>query len=88
VADFMASYPSANAEIEGHTDNAGAADYNVKLSQDRADAVRQYLISTYHIAASRLTAKGYGPSKPIADNKTKEGRAKNRRVVATLTAVK
>jgi OOP family OmpA-OmpF porin len=88
VADFMNTYTGAKAEIEGHTDSAGNAAYNQTLSQQRADAVRQYLIDKYHIDAARLTAKGYGPTQPIADNKTKEGRAKNRRVVATLTATK
>jgi OOP family OmpA-OmpF porin len=87
VADFMKSYPSARAEIEGHTDSTGPADYNTELSQKRADSVRSYLISKFAIDASRLTAKGYGPSRPIADNKTKAGRAQNRRVVATLSAM-
>lgn len=88
VADFMRSYPDTTAEIEGHTDSMGNEAYNIDLSQRRADAVRQYLISRFGVSASRLSAKGYGPSRPIADNKTVEGRAKNRRVVATISAVK
>jgi OOP family OmpA-OmpF porin len=66
-------------EVAGHTDSTGKAAKNRKLSQDRAEAVRLYLIDK-GVAAERLTAKGYGPDKPIADNKTKEGRDKNRRV--------
>ncbi|MFA5141281.1 MAG: OmpA family protein, partial [Elusimicrobiota bacterium] len=88
VADFMKSYPDTKAEIEGHTDNQGEADYNRGLSQRRADAVRQVLIDNFDIPADRLTAKGYGPDQPIADNGTEEGRTRNRRVVAILTATK
>jgi OOP family OmpA-OmpF porin len=84
VADFMKEYPFTRGEIEGHTDNVGGADYNRGLSQRRADAVRQALIDRFHIDATRLTAKGYGQDKPIADNGTEEGRAKNRRVVASF----
>jgi outer membrane protein OmpA-like peptidoglycan-associated protein len=86
VADFMKSYSSANAEIEGHTDNTGSAETNQVLSQRRAEAVRAELIGQFGIAANRLTAKGYGQTKPVADNRTPAGRAQNRRVVATLTA--
>lgn len=88
VADFMKSYPSAKAEIEGHTDNVGSKALNMGLSQRRADSVRNYLINQFGIDASRLTAKGYGPDKPVADNQTVEGRAKNRRVIATFQAAK
>ncbi len=65
-------------EIAGHTDNVGNADDNQKLSQQRAEAVKNYLISK-GIAAKRLVAKGYGSSRPIADNATDEGRQRNRR---------
>lgn len=65
--------------IEGHTDNKGKDKDNEKLSDDRANSVRQYLMD-HNIHPDRLTAKGYGPYKPIADNKTPEGRQKNRRV--------
>jgi OOP family OmpA-OmpF porin len=88
VAQFLKDYPSAKAEIEGHTDNAGSADYNRALSQRRADAVRKALVDRFGADAARLSAKGYGPDRPIADNKTAEGRAANRRVVATFTAAK
>ncbi len=65
-------------EIGGHTDNVGKAASNLKLSLDRANAVRDYLISK-GISADRLTAKGYGMTEPIAENTTEDGRAQNRR---------
>ncbi len=65
--------------IEGHTDNVGSAASNQALSQKRAETVRTWLISQ-KIAADRLTAKGFGDTKPVADNSTEDGRAKNRRV--------
>jgi outer membrane protein OmpA-like peptidoglycan-associated protein len=68
-----------NIEVAGHTDSRGSDAYNIKLSQRRAEAVRDYLISK-GIAADRLSAKGYGESQPVADNATDEGRFKNRRV--------
>jgi outer membrane protein OmpA-like peptidoglycan-associated protein len=70
---------NVNIEVAGHTDNKGSDKYNMRLSQERAEAVRNYLISK-GIAADRLTAKGYGESQPVADNATDEGRFKNRRV--------
>lgn len=66
--------------IEGHTDNVGKAADNQKLSEARAEAVKQVLVSEYGIDAARLTVKGYGDTKPVADNKTPEGRQNNRRV--------
>jgi len=66
-------------EVAGHTDNVGSPEANMKLSQDRAQAVMAALISR-GVKADRLTAKGYGQTAPIADNRTEEGRAKNRRV--------
>lgn len=67
-------------EIQGHTDNVGAPTANLALSQQRADAVKQYLVETHGIAAARLTTAGFGDTRPLADNGTDEGRAKNRRV--------
>lgn len=66
-------------EVAGHTDNVGGQDFNQKLSMDRANAVMAALIKR-GVAADRLMAKGYGQTSPIADNRTEEGRAKNRRV--------
>jgi len=70
---------NVNIEVAGHTDSRGSDAYNMKLSQQRAEAVRNYLVSK-GIAADRLSAKGYGESQPVADNATDEGRFKNRRV--------
>ena len=88
VATFLKNFPAAKAEIEGHTDNVGAANLNKDLSQRRAEAVRQALIDRFQADGSRLTAKGYGEDRPISDNSTPEGRTRNRRVVATFTAIK
>jgi outer membrane protein OmpA-like peptidoglycan-associated protein len=68
-------------EIEGHTDSTGPEAYNQKLGEERAMAVRDYLAKTHGIALARLNVISYGSSKPMQDNKTKENRAQNRRVV-------
>jgi outer membrane protein OmpA-like peptidoglycan-associated protein len=68
-------------EIEGHTDNIGAAEFNEKLGLDRAEAVKRYLYEKHQIPLHKMSVISYGMTKPIADNKTKEGRAQNRRVV-------
>jgi hypothetical protein len=75
----MRNYPGLKIEIQGHTDNQGSADYNQDLSQRRAQTVKTYLVAN-GTDDSRLAAKGYGFSQPVASNDTKEGRAKNRRV--------
>lgn len=80
IADLLLSYPDLKIEIQGHTDNQGRDDYNLKLSQRRATVVRSHLVSL-GVDPSRLTAAGYGSFRPITTNKTREGRAKNRRVV-------
>lgn len=79
IATMLKSAPQLSVEVAGHTDNVGAADANMKLSEARATAVAQALVSR-GIPAARVTAKGYGPTAPIADNRTEDGRAKNRRV--------
>ncbi len=84
VADFMTTYPETAAVIEGHTDNVGKKASNDKLSLRRAESVKADLVNKYGIAASRLTAKGFGSSSPIADNATAEGRQKNRRINAVV----
>jgi len=79
VARVLSENPNYMVEIQGHTDNEGLAEKNQILSENRAKAVREYLISK-GIDANRLTAKGYGQMRPVAPNSTIEGRAKNRRV--------
>jgi OOP family OmpA-OmpF porin len=79
IADALRANPDLRVEIQGHTDSAGSVALNEGLSQQRADAVRDYLIDQ-GIAPERMTAKGYGPHRPIADNNTADGRAQNRRV--------
>jgi len=84
VGTFMKKYPDTTAVIEGHSDNVGKSDYNLKLSQQRAESVVRYLVDELHIAPSRLTAVGYGETRPIADNSTKEGKQMNRRINAVI----
>lgn len=72
--------PQIRIQIEGHTDGIGKAKTNKKLSQDRAASVRKYMLENFGIKADQLSSVGYGKEKPIADNKTPEGRAKNRRI--------
>ncbi len=76
---FLKDNPGLLVEIQGHTDSTGTADYNQKLSERRAEAVRDYFISK-GIPASQLKTKGYGMNVPMADNATEEGRAMNRRI--------
>jgi OOP family OmpA-OmpF porin len=87
VANFMKTYPKVKGAIEGHTDSVASEGYNLKLSQRRAESVVKMLVEKYGIDESRLMAKGYGLTKPIASNKTKEGRQKNRRTVANFGCV-
>lgn len=86
AADFLKQYPGTHAVIAGHTDNIGTHEYNIKLSQHRAEAVMKYMVEKFGIEANRLTAEGFAFDKPIATNKTKEGRAENRRVEAVFKA--
>lgn len=79
VAESLIAHPEVNVEVAGHTDSDGSVSYNLKLSQQRANTVRDYLVKM-GVPAAQLTAKGYGEAEPIADNKTKEGKATNRRV--------
>lgn len=84
LVQLLQENPTLKVEISGHTDNAGTAAENLVLSNNRAKAVVNYLISK-GILASRLTFKGYGETKPVADNKTDEGRAQNRRTEMKVT---
>jgi OmpA-OmpF porin, OOP family len=80
IADGLKKHPRLRVEIQGHTDSTGSPPYNLKLSQKRADAVREYLVYS-GVNADQLVTKGYGQTQPVASNKTADGRAKNRRVV-------
>jgi outer membrane protein OmpA-like peptidoglycan-associated protein len=79
VAGILESAPQIKVEVQGHTDDTGERDYNLKLSQERAESVVAYLVEK-GISPERLVARGYGPDVPIADNSTKAGQTENRRV--------
>jgi len=83
ITAILKEYPTAKFSIEGHTDSDGKDAANQKLSEDRAAAVKGYLVE-HGIAADRLTSAGYGETKPIDSNKTKAGKANNRRVEVKL----
>jgi outer membrane protein OmpA-like peptidoglycan-associated protein len=80
VGELLKNDASLKLEIQGHTDNVGAPAANLKLSQDRAAAVKAYLVQTLGADASRLTTAGFGDTRPLGDNRTEEGRTQNRRV--------
>ncbi|HNF44671.1 MAG TPA: OmpA family protein, partial [Ferruginibacter sp.] len=84
VVTILKENPTYKVSISGHTDNTGKADKNQTLSEARAASVKAYLASK-GIDESRLSSAGYGQDKPVADNKTAAGRAKNRRVEMTLS---
>jgi len=84
VAPLKAENRGVYFEIEGHTDATGDDNYNFKLGEERAMAVRDYIAKTHGIALSRLSVISYGEGKPVADNKTRDGRAQNRRVVIRI----
>jgi len=86
VAQSMVQYPDSLIDVYGHTDSTGSDQYNMALSQRRADAVSRYLISR-GVSSARLQAKGMGESYPVADNATADGRARNRRVEVKITPV-
>lgn len=83
VAEFMNDHQEYRVVLAGHTDSVGKEAYNQKLSEKRAEAVAKTLES-YGVSASKIKTIGYGETRPVADNKTKEGRAENRRVEATF----
>ena len=85
VAEKLVEYPNATARIDGHTDNTGPRKLNERLSLARANSVKSSLVNEYNIDPARLTTQGFAWDQPIADNSTKEGRAMNRRVFATIT---
>ncbi len=85
LAGIFKEYPKSMVLVEGHTDSAGSDEYNMKLAQQRAESVTNYLI-TQGIDGGRFTTKWYGESQPVGDNATAEGRAKNRRVELVIVA--
>ena len=85
VIDTLAGQPSMTVQVAGHTDSKGLAAYNVRLSEERAVSVKEFLVEN-GIDAGRLTAIGYGESQPIADNGTEDGREANRRVEFSVTS--
>ncbi|PID73976.1 MAG: hypothetical protein CSB33_00935 [Desulfobacterales bacterium] len=84
VAAFMDAHPDTVAHVEGHTCIIGGPAYNEKLSMRRAESVRNYLVGKFGISPDRLSAEGYGLTRPVADNSTEEGRVKNRRVLVII----
>jgi OOP family OmpA-OmpF porin len=84
VARFMEQYPDRVVELEGHTDSRGTDIYNLGLSQRRAEAVMAELVGRYGIAASRVFARGFGETQPVASNDSVQGRADNRRVITVV----
>ena len=87
LVNVLKEYPDTNIEVQGHTDSKGSEDYNMGLSERRANAVSNYLINR-GVAGSRVVTKGYGESAPVADNTSDDRRAQNRRVTFLITANK
>jgi len=87
VANFLQAYPKTTGVLEGHTDSIGSEEYNMKLSERRAESVKKYIVEKFNIEASRLSTVGHGESKPVASNDTDAGREKNRRVLANIVTI-
>jgi outer membrane protein OmpA-like peptidoglycan-associated protein len=83
IVQAMTDNPTWKLTVEGHADNIGGDPYNLDLSKRRAAAVKQTLVTQYHISADRLSTDGFGASRPVEPNDTLEGRARNRRVELT-----
>ena len=86
ITDLKADPKGAYFEIEGHTDNVGEAIVNQKIGIERAEAVKRYLYEQHQIPLHKINVISYGEDKPVAPNKTKDGRAQNRRVVVKVLA--
>jgi outer membrane protein OmpA-like peptidoglycan-associated protein len=84
ISGILLAYPDLKVQVEGYTDNIGSDDYNQKLSEERADSVRDYLVKQ-NVPGDNITAEGFGKTNPIADNSTNSGRAENRRVELVVT---
>lgn len=85
VQNGIETFENCNVSVQGHTDSRGSNNMNMKLSEERAGAVREYLVANMPSLKGRITSKGYGKEKPIASNETEEGRAKNRRIDIIIT---
>lgn len=85
IGTFLKNFPAAKVTIEGHTSAMGDKDANLKLSQVRADTVKNHIMNKFGIDGSRIMAKGYGLTKPVASNKVTSGRMRNRRIVAVFS---
>jgi OOP family OmpA-OmpF porin len=84
LSQVMKDYPDLKVVVEGHTDSVGSDAYNKNLSQERADAVKKYMVEKNGVDANRIKAIGFGEERPIASNDTEEGRLQNRRVEAVV----
>jgi outer membrane protein OmpA-like peptidoglycan-associated protein len=80
VYEALKLFPNASLIVEGHTDGDGTESANLILSQDRADAVKQYMVSNMGLNAEKISSIGYGESRPVASNQNAEGKARNRRI--------
>ncbi|HEX2279606.1 MAG TPA: OmpA family protein, partial [Candidatus Tectomicrobia bacterium] len=80
AAQKLQSNPTLSVEIEGHTDSVGTELYNLGLGKRRAEVVKGYLVLRHQVDPKRMTTLSYGETRPIADNRTEQGRAQNRRV--------
>jgi OOP family OmpA-OmpF porin len=85
VQNAIKVFPGCKVVVEGHTDSHGSDELNQKLSQERASAVKQYLLANMDLSPSSIEAIGFGETKPIASNETPEGRVKNRRIDLVIT---
>ena len=86
VTDLKADPKGIFIELEGHTDNVGSKEYNTKLGEERAEAVKRYLYEAHQVPLHKINVISYGEEKPVSPNKTKDGRAQNRRVVIKVLA--
>lgn len=88
LGTFLQKYPNTTAVVEGHTDDVGTSEHNMQLSQRRAERVVSYLVEDLRIDPTRLTAVGYGETRPIADNSSIEGQRENRRIGTVIACAR
>jgi outer membrane protein OmpA-like peptidoglycan-associated protein len=84
VSELKADPKGVFIELEGHTDNVGSKEYNVKLGQERAEAVKRYLYEAHQVPLHKINVISYGEDKPVSPNNKRDGRAQNRRVVVKI----